>query len=314
MSDNIHRINHRKQTSLKNLLQNTKVVSFVQFVVKNSYQEYFNGHEEEIGKMVDKAWRLLVETEGKNEFQLNQTVIKINNTLFKNHMANYWFNTMNKKYKLDIRPLKDFEIIHQDIKGKKILDFGSGGGYLALVMSKNGYDVTTMDVLDYRINDAKDLPFKKMSTPHDIEYPDDYFDTVIIKGVLHHINAKDLPIVLKKLNKIAKRLLIKEDTYALPTDMDHLKELIKLQPALKRFMELNHSNQLQAIMLIDYFANTVVQGILNMNYPNEYKTIPQWRTVLNDNNFNLKEVKLLGFQKGNVTKTNHIWLIVDKIG
>jgi hypothetical protein len=179
-------------------------------------------------------------------------------------------------------------------------------------MSQSGYEVSTTDVIDYRVDIAKHLPFRAMSSPTDIPYPDNSFDTAIIKAVLHHINEPDLPIVIQELCRVAKRLIIEEDTYAVPGDTPGLQKLTESQPQLRKFMALSIEDQLQALMLIDYFANAIAQGVVEMNFPFQFKSIPQLKTLLEQNELRLTNVKLLGFQDGAVNKSCHVWLIADK--
>lgn len=301
-----------QKRSFGEVLQNREAVGFVNGLIKESYQDYFKGHEEEVGAMVDRTWVLLGENAGADSEKLQQTVTKINSEIFRKQDPSFWFNAMYRTYKTDLRPKKDFAKLQQYIDGKRVLDYGSGGGYLALLISQNGYEVSTTDVIDYRVNEAKHLPFKAMVSPTDIPYPDNNFDTTIIKAVLHHIDAVNLPTVLSELRRVSKRLIIEEDTYDVPNDLPGMEDVRKSQPQLEKFIAMSREDQLQALMLIDYFSNAIAQGVVEMNFPFQFKSVDQWKTVLESHGLELTDAKLLGFQPGNVNKSCHVWLVSDR--
>jgi hypothetical protein len=56
----------------------------------------------------------------------------------------------------------------------------------------------------------------RLSGSPDIPYPEDSIDTALLQAVLHNIEPHDLPVVIRRLARIAKHLLIKEDTYGPP--------------------------------------------------------------------------------------------------
>jgi len=88
----------------------------------------------------------------------------------------------------------------------KVLDMGSGRGYIAKEISKSGNKVQCLDVKDLNLTnqplklyDGKNIPFETNS-----------FDTVLICYVLHH--AKDPIILLKECVRVSrKRIIIFED-------------------------------------------------------------------------------------------------------
>jgi len=88
----------------------------------------------------------------------------------------------------------------------KVLDIGSGRGYIAKEISKSGNKVQCLDVKDLNLTnlplklyDGKNIPFETNS-----------FDTVLICYVLHH--AKDPITLLKECARVSrKRIIIFED-------------------------------------------------------------------------------------------------------
>ena len=81
----------------------------------------------------------------------------------------------------------------------KILEIGGGDGYIASIFSKEGYDITTID-LDPRFPSV--FPVEKMSADHLI-YPDHTFDVIFSSNVLEHIN--ELSPVFKEMRRVAKK-------------------------------------------------------------------------------------------------------------
>ncbi len=87
-----------------------------------------------------------------------------------------------------------------------VLDVGSGRGYIAKEISKDGKNVQCLDVKDHnltdlplKIYDGKKIPFKANS-----------FDTVLVCYVLHH--ADDPIRLLKECIRVSgKRIIIFED-------------------------------------------------------------------------------------------------------
>jgi hypothetical protein len=168
-------------------------------------------------------------------------------------------------------------------------------------------------VLDYRYEEARRLPFVQMASPTDIPYADDSVDVVLVQAVLHHINPSDLPLVLRRLGKIARYALIKEDTYGVPDRMEGLTEKLKTQPLLRTFVAMPLAVQHQVLVLIDFFSNAIAQGLPEMNMPFEFKTVTEWQQVLPSNGFTLNKTLLAGFEPGRMHMSCHVWLLCERM-
>lgn len=91
---------------------------------------------------------------------------------------------------------------------EKILDLGTGQGLLARKLKDRGFEVTTADVVNKSyypdiqpvIYDGEHLPF-----------PDKSFDVCLLIAILHHANNEKA--VLKEVARVAKKLVVLEDTY-----------------------------------------------------------------------------------------------------
>jgi SAM-dependent methyltransferase len=296
-------------------LQNPEVAGFVKESVKAGYAEFFAERTGEAGALVDQAFERLAQSQrGRVDPQaLQDAGALILASLFRKGDGSFWFNQTYHRYKAQIKPEIDFEQLKELIRGERVLDYGCGSGYLALRLEKGGYTVFTTDVLDYRLDEARHLPFVKMTSPMDIAYPDDGVDTAIVQAVLHHIDAANLSPVLGRLRRIAGRLVIKEDTYALPAHLDHLGDVLDRQPLLRAFLRLPLDDQFQALALIDYFANVIAQGIPEMNFPFQFKTVPEWESVLNANGLQVVQTIMAGFEARRMHKSCHVWLVCERV-
>src|SRR5438105_31071 len=123
-----------QQQSLASLLKNDRIVSFVATLTKDSYRSYFRGHEDEVNTMIDQAWELLVSESRIDANTLRTATITINEKIFQKNVPSFWFNVMYQEYKAVLRPPRDFQGIRPLLKGTRVLDFGSGGGYLANII------------------------------------------------------------------------------------------------------------------------------------------------------------------------------------
>jgi ubiquinone/menaquinone biosynthesis C-methylase UbiE len=93
----------------------------------------------------------------------------------------------------------------------KILDIGTGPGSVCLLMQREGYNLTPVDVIDQTLSSevepniysGKKLPYKNSS-----------FDTALILTVLHHTtNPRE---VLLEAKRVSKKIIIIEDIYSNP--------------------------------------------------------------------------------------------------
>jgi SAM-dependent methyltransferase len=106
--------------------------------------------------------------------------------------------------------------------GARLLDIGSGEGYVALEAARRGHDVVLVDVVDrnrtdleHHVYDGDHLPFEQKQ-----------FDVGILAYVLHH--CRDPDAVLREASRVCRRLIVLESVYEndgdlrLLTFLDHL--------------------------------------------------------------------------------------------
>lgn len=102
------------------------------------------------------------------------------------------------------------ERLHEDIKGKKALDVGCGGGLLAEEFARLGYDVTGIDPSEPSIAIARthalqqhlSIDYLTGSGEH-LPFADASFDIVYCCDVLEHV--RDLNRVIAEIARVLKR-------------------------------------------------------------------------------------------------------------
>lgn len=109
-----------------------------------------------------------------------------------------------------IEPIPYSYRLHEytDFKGKKVLDVGSGNGYVLSKYASEGADVHGIDITEAGIDLCrkrfKYLNLKgnfQVADAQEIPFPDDTFDCVCSMGVLHHV-----PDTQKALHEIFRVL------------------------------------------------------------------------------------------------------------
>ncbi len=286
-----------------------EAVAFVRLSLKAGYHEFYPDYTAQVDHMVDDSFDRLA---GSDPQTLPQIMRSLLTDTFRKDDPSFWFNQIYHHYKTQIKPETDFQQLRAMITGTRLLDYGCGSGYLAARLARGGYQVVTADVLDYRYAEAKHLPFVKMASPTDIPYPGEVIDTALVQAVLHHIDPADLPQVIRRLAQVARHVLIKEDTYSLPGDLTGLAETLADQPLLKRFVGLPLNAQYHALVLIDFYANAIAQGLPEMNMPFEFKPVTEWEQELEANGMEVTGIRLAGFEPGRMHKSCHVWLICKR--
>ena len=300
--------------SFNSLLGNSVVVNFVKKVRLRDYWQCTQEQQKEVTTVYEKAFDLLIKNRN-DPTKFKEIINYIIYTLFKGNDPNFWFRKFHDNYSLKLLyKEREFENIKDYIKGDTILDMGCGEGYLALKCSQEGYTVLTTDVLDYRTHAVKHLPFKLMTDPSTIPYPNNSTDTALIFYVLHHISAdsSNLRKILKELKRVSSRVIIGEDVYGIPLDNVEFNKVIENDDLLQEFILLSKEDQLKVLMLNDYLINAFVKGIPEMNFPFQFKTIPEWNTCFTENGFKVVKTILIGFKRGK-NRNCHALFIVDSI-
>lgn len=92
----------------------------------------------------------------------------------------------------------------------RVLDFGCGDGWASIMLAKKGYHVYGIDISVEMVNKSRKLAqelgvsdnavFKEM-TGEDLQFQDDFFDSVFGSAVLHHT---DLEMALNSIHRVLK--------------------------------------------------------------------------------------------------------------
>lgn len=90
---------------------------------------------------------------------------------------------------------------HGGLKGKRVLEIGTGAGYIAHALSKHAKSVDSVDIVDDR--KVKTGFEQKIVSDEELPYKDEQFDVVITNHVLEHVpdqekHMAEMTRVLKK--------------------------------------------------------------------------------------------------------------------
>ncbi len=127
-----------------------------------------------------------------------------------------------------------------DLKGKYVLDFGSGQGLNGVEMALLGARVDGFDLSPElvrasrqlaRINNVEHRCKFYIAEATSLDLKSDVYDIVLIYNVLHHIPYKDFPGVLKKIKQAVKPggKIIMREPVALSPFVFTLKKIIPLR-------------------------------------------------------------------------------------
>jgi 2-polyprenyl-6-hydroxyphenyl methylase/3-demethylubiquinone-9 3-methyltransferase len=110
------------------------------------------------------------------------------------------------------------ELLGADFRGKRVLDFGAGGGYMSLYCAQRGASVTLVEHDHVQLAKAKDLlgtlaPQTQCAFYLDETVPSDLagqvFDLIIAKDILEHVSADvDLLRGFAERQVVGGRLLV----------------------------------------------------------------------------------------------------------
>lgn len=300
-----------KSEDFRTLSCNPIVYAFSKKVLTQSYVECVPGFENEMLQLMQEAFDSLAESKD-NEMQFNATLGHLVREVFRKGDPGFWFNQIYQTYKHGYKPQQRFKNLQPWLVGKKVLDTGCGDGLTSRELHKNGYQVYLTDVLDYRAPESRQFPFVRMEDPQALPYTDQRFDTGIVMAVLHHMDEEDLLPVLSDLHQLCGRLIIEEDCYQVTgSAVPRLEHVLQKDPFLREFVSLSIEDQLRYLMFVDFFANAITQGILEMEIPFNFRTVSEWQTLFEQQGFRVVETLMLGFQEGFFNRSCHTWFILD---
>jgi hypothetical protein len=181
----------------------------------------------------------------------------------------------------------------------------------SLALQGAGYSPWLTDILDYRDPAASRLPFLPMPGPGSLPFAGQHFDSSIVLAVLHLVEAESLAPLLKDLRRRAGRVIVEEDTYDLPPDTESLPAALERDADLGAFMDLTPGDQLRYLMFVDYFANALTQGIVEMEIPFNFHPVSEWMRIFGEQGFRVSAIRVMGFQPAFFNRSCHVWFILD---
>lgn len=114
-----------------------------------------------------------------------------------------------------------------DISGKKVLDAGCGDGRFSAELTKQGADVTGVDLSEKALNFAKIFLSNGNFLQAGIEslpFPDKIFDFIFFIETLEHIPPENIPAVIAELKRVLKddgTVLISTPSMLIPKSPKH---------------------------------------------------------------------------------------------
>lgn len=115
----------------------------------------------------------------------------------------------------------------------KLIDIGSGLCVISKRLRNLGYDILSLDIRNISLfEDVIPIVYKGEKIP----FRDNSFDTALLITVLHH--TKDPKSLLKEAKRVAKRIIVMEDTYS----SSFQKYLTFIMDSLVNFEFFNHSH------------------------------------------------------------------------
>lgn len=101
---------------------------------------------------------------------------------------------------------KDADAFIKELKGKRILDLGSGPGNHALYFKKKGFDVLCLDFSDEMLKLCKKKGLKTIKMDIEkLKFPKESFDGVWAYASLLHVPKKGINPIIKKIRAALKK-------------------------------------------------------------------------------------------------------------
>lgn len=306
-------MNPIRNETFQDLVNQATILDFSRRVIYRSYAECVPGYEQDMGNMLDEVFDRLLKAAKRTPAEFKAAIPSLATEVVRRKDPDFWFGLLYEHYKVEVKATRRFENLKGLIFGQHILDYGCGDGWLSLVLKQHGYQPFMTDILDYRAEAARGLPFAALQQPIHIPAGDHAFDTALVMAVLHHVELDDLPAVMQELHRTSQRVIVEEDTCGLPTDLAGLSELLDRDEFLREFTGMTLENQYRYLIFIDYFANAITQGIGEMDFPFNFRSVPEWWTYFHQHGFQVSQTQVMGFQPGFFNRSCHVWFVLDRL-
>lgn len=319
---------------------NTDARNFVQMILKQNYAEAIMVHHPEVHllkkedvadkcqNLVDSAFQRIEKIQSAPE-DLFPLFVQLSRN--KQPRDKIWFDEFLQAYQLYKHQRKlnrRYEKIKTYLHGTSYCDIGCGGGDFVAFLKhyhRPFRQVAGIDVMDWCTEAVKEeigfqmLDFSQPNTFSEVKY-----DTMSCLAVLHHVGNTDeaQSVFLQNIrNSLSKggRLIIEEDVVLPEGELrrhqqyqEQIMELKKQQEILSPFLQYDYATQKDCIILIDFLANALAVGVPEMAFPCGFRSIEEWTGLLENNGYEIKEVKIAGFVTGNFNQSSHVYFVLNK--
>ena len=318
MEEKLRPVDQRRLRSLNGALEAIRTPETVGFLTKHVpdfYASISSGNEQPARKLVIDAFAILQETAKSPTptIALTRAAENIYKDIFKEEAPDFWFTSIHRQYKIEGKPKEVIPVLASHFIGNRILDIGGGSGYLSMQLQRDGYFSALTDVLDYRAKEAQNLPFNKMTSPTQLPYDDNQFDSAFFFEVLHHVDNPHHTPLLTEARRVAKRVVIIENVYG---TMNH--PLLKVDyehedpSPTADYLTMLPEHQLKTLMLMDYYVNIASKGIIDMNIPFRFKTIGEWLSLFNASGLELVGITQIGFFRNTLNRNFQLYFTLDR--
>ncbi|CAG1020948.1 hypothetical protein DOJK_00670 [Patescibacteria group bacterium] len=298
---------------LKEIHSREDIFNFVLRMRLRNYESCSESERKEINSIFTTGIEILRNSLTKSEEEFDEAVQFVVSKVFKKEDPTFWFNNFTHQYRSEVKIQMEYDKIKPYLVGNKIVDIGSGSGRLAAKFAENDYEVYTADIIDYRADIAKDLPFALIDDNSKIAYGDKIADNSLVILSFHHMDNKTFESTIAELKRISNRIIVKEDVFGIPMDNKQFKEIVDLDPLLQEFCKFSLQDQFMILMLSDYVSNVFIHGRTDMSFAFEFKSIPEWRKIFNSDGLKLVDEYLVGFKRGKFSGSCHAYFVVDVI-
>jgi ubiquinone/menaquinone biosynthesis C-methylase UbiE len=229
-------------------------------------------------------------------------------TLTSNREINKLYQKKLKAYRnpnLDLQKPRDMflEIIKQELLGvETVLDFGCGKlAFLKNIAEKNN-NIRKLIGVDSRSQpDLEDLDGRIIFFRNLEEVENSSVDLVVVKLVLHHLDdeqtVQDIFSDLKRVLHPSGKLIVFEESF--PDAICDLTEVrknlsefkLELSEATADFLQLTREDRIKFLFLNDWLMN--LQNTY-MPWTLQYKSMEEWRDLIESVGFREKEARFLG--------------------
>lgn len=202
---------------LKEIYSREDIFNFVLQMRLRNYESCSESERKEINSIFTTGMETLRSSLTKSEEKFDEAVQFVVSKVFKKEDPTFWFNNFTHQYRSEVKIQMEYDKIKPYLVGNKIVDIGSGSGRLAAKFAENDYEVYTADIIDYRADIAKDLPFALIDDNSKIAYGDKIADNSLVILSFHHMDNKTFESTIVELKRISNRIIVKEDVFCFPS-------------------------------------------------------------------------------------------------